>query len=71
MNGSIRFMFHRVQDDEPEQSKQLEHRQASESSAIAFGSIPLSLMWPEADDFSQSPLHGKGTEEYGQVEKPG
>ena len=61
-------MFHRVQDDEPEQPEQLEQRQASKSSAIAFRSIPLSLGGPEADDLSQSPLHGKGTEEYGQVE---
>ena len=68
MIGSIHFMFHRVQDDEPEQPEQLEQRQASKSSAIAFRSIPLSLVRPEADDLSQSPLHGKGTEEYGQVE---
>ena len=68
MIASIRFMFHRIQEDEPEQAGQLEHGQASESSAIAFRSIPLSLGGPKADDLSQSPLHGKGTEEYGQVE---
>ena len=68
MIRSIRFIFHRVQNDEPEQAEQLEHRQTSESSAIAFSSIPLSIGGPEVDDLSQSPLHGKGTEEYGQVE---
>ena len=54
MIGSIRFMFHRVQEDEPEQAEQLEQRQASKSSAIAFRSIPLSLGGPEVDDLSQS-----------------
>ena len=68
MIGSIRFIFHRVQNDEPEQAGQLECSQTSESSAIAFRSIPLSLGGPEVDDLSQSPLHGKGTEKYGQVE---
>ena len=68
MIASIRFMFHRVQDDEPEQAEQLECGQASESNAVAFRGIPLSLGGPEIDDLTQSPLHSKGTKEYGQVE---
>ena len=68
MITSIRFIFHRIQKDEQDQDEQLECGQASESSAIAFRSIPLSLCGPKADDLSQSPLHGKGTKEYGQVE---